>query len=66
MNFKKIICKVFGHSLVEEHYAVRCSKFHFQVVKEIRCQRCGETILFQMSEPKRRSTLLQEGWFLDG
>lgn len=62
---KKLICKLFGHTLVEEYYVVRCGKKHFRVAHEVRCLRCGETIKFEMTEPMRRSTLLQEGWFIE-
>lgn len=62
---KKIICKIFGHALIEEVYAVRVGEKHFRVVKEIKCLRCGKTTSSQMTEPKRRSVLLQEGWFLE-
>lgn len=65
MNFNKITCKIFGHKTFQEVYVVKCGKFHYQVVREVRCVRCGKTISFQMTEPKRRSTLLQEGWFLE-
>lgn len=62
---KKIICKLFGHTLIEEVYVIRNGSSHFRVVKEVKCLRCNKTISFQMTEPKRRSVLLQEGWFLE-
>ena len=63
---KNIICKIFGHNVVEKVYATKSMTPHrFHVCKEVRCLRCGETLFFQASEPKRRSELLQEGWFVE-
>ena len=63
---KKLICRLFGHEVVEEVYVTTAGKPRmYYVCREEKCLRCGKTISFQMSDPKRRSTLLQEGWFIE-
>lgn len=63
---KKLICKLFGHVHVEEMYAAPLlnNKRRYVVIKECNCARCGECINFQMSEPKSRVQMSQEGWFV--
>lgn len=63
---KKLICKLFGHSLIEEVYAAPLADNmrRWVVIKEVKCARCGECINFLISEPKSRAQLLQEGWFI--
>ncbi|PIN27573.1 hypothetical protein CUC04_09415 [Prevotella intermedia] len=39
-------------------------KQKYVVIKECNCARCGTNISFEMSEPKSRVQLLQEGWFI--
>ena len=63
---KKLICRLFGHVHVEEMYAAPLvdKERRYVVIKECNCARCGENISFEMSEPKSRAQLLQEGWFV--
>lgn len=63
---KKLICRLFGHVHVEEMYAAPLfkPKQKYVVIKECNCARCGTNISFEMSEPKSRVQLLQEGWFI--
>lgn len=67
-KIKKLICKCFGHELIEEAYAEKTGLSHsqkYQICKEVKCLRCGKTISFKMSDPKSRTQLLQEGWFIE-
>lgn len=63
---KKLICRLFGHVLVEEMYAAPLmhNPHRWVVIKEVKCARCGEHISFKMSEPMSRVQMLQEGWFI--
>ena len=65
-------CRLFGHTIVDEVYVTamwgtNLNPKHkwFSVVTQCRCYRCGRIISTEMSDPKRRSQLLQEGWFLE-
>lgn len=67
-KIKKLICKCFGHILIEEVYAEKTWLSYpnkYQICKETKCLRCGKTVSFKMSAPKSRAELLQEGWFLE-
>ena len=70
------ICKHFGHKTFEEVYAVRCdnlfgftesnsknAKYLYRIFIDERCHRCG-AIKRNISEPMRRSQLLNQGWFI--
>ena len=63
---KKLICRLFGHVHVEEMYAAPLAnnERRYVVIKECNCFRCGKNISFEMSEPKSRTQMLQEGWFI--
>lgn len=64
----KVTCKILGHKIVEETYATRLghpTKPLYAVIHELRCERCGEEIKFEMTEPMRRNELLKQGWFLE-
>lgn len=64
---KKLICRLFGHVHIEEMYAAPLAdkERRYVVIKGCNCARCGENISFEMSEPKSRAQLLQEGWFIE-
>lgn len=61
---KKLICKILGHCIVEECYAKRYGTKRYQIVRTIKCMRCGKIIKTTKTEPKSRAILLQEGWFI--
>lgn len=63
---KKLICKLFGHMCIEKMYACPFvnNEHQYIVIKECNCARCEKNMFFQMSKPKSRVELLQEGWFI--
>ena len=74
---KKLICKIFGHKMFKEVYAVRCNKFCgfpestskkasklWRIVEKEICERCGESYV-AYSSPLRRSEMLKRGWFIE-
>lgn len=64
----KVTCKILGHKVVEEMYTTRLgypTKPLYAVVHQLRCERCGETIKFEMTDPMRRNELLKRGWFIE-
>ena len=63
---KKLICKLFGHVYVEEVYATPLISLErrYIVIRKVKCARCGECVKLQRSEPKSRTQMLQEGWFI--
>ena len=50
--------------MVEECYAKRYGTKRYQIVRIIKCMRCGKIIKITKTEPKSRAILLQEGWFI--
>ena len=77
-SIKKLICRIFGHRLVTEVYAVRCDHIFgppvskgkkterlWRVFTEKVCDRCGEREIISISEPLRRSEMLKRGWFIE-
>lgn len=78
-KFNRLLCRIFGHKLYEEVYAVRCDrlfgtivdgiqkhkrKYLYIVFRDLNCRRCG-VIMTWHSKPMRRSELLKRGWFIE-
>lgn len=76
-KIKKLICKIFGHKMFKEVYAVRCDRIWgfpesgskkanrlWRVIDMETCERCGKGHE-AYSSPLRRSEMLKRGWFIE-
>lgn len=71
-RLKRWICRLAGHRNYEEVFAERTTRFLpnkclpiYNVVREIRCDRCGKVHREVLRSGLRRSQLLKEGWFIE-
>lgn len=70
--FKRLVCRVFGHRDYEEIFAERTVRYFprkqlpvYMVVRELRCERCGEVHREVLRSGLHRSQMLKEGWFIE-
>lgn len=69
-KFRKLICRIFGHSelVTIERYAIKwgsVEKPRYDVVEDTYCQRCGELLERELiAQNLSRAQMLQEGWFI--
>lgn len=71
-RLKRWICRLAGHRNYEEVFAERTTRFLpnkclpiYNVVREIRCDRCGKVHREVLRSGLHRSQLLKEGWFIE-
>lgn len=71
-QLKRWLCRIFGHRNYEEVFAERTIRYFtrkqkpiYRVVRELRCDRCGEVHREELRSGIRRSQLLKEGWFIE-
>lgn len=71
-RLKRWICRLFGHRNYEEVFAERTIRYFsrkqlpvYMVVRELRCDRCGEVHREVLRSGLHRSQLLKEGWFIE-
>lgn len=72
MTLKYLKCRLFGHRNYEEVFAERTIRYFpnkclpiYNVVRELRCDRCGKVRREVLRSGLRRSQLLKEGWFIE-
>lgn len=71
-RMKRGICRLFGHRNYEEVFAERTIRFLpnkclpiYNVVRELRCDRCGKIYREVLRSGLHRAQLLKEGWFIE-
>lgn len=73
-KFRKLVCKVFGHRVYTEKFAVRCNWLwvhhgftpRYDIVERTVCERCGHVVSYKvLVEGISRAQMLKEGWFIE-
>lgn len=74
-RIKKLMCRLFGHKMFYEVYAVPTDKLFgydaprkgnlYIVFERHVCDRCGHSTITQLTPPLHRSELLRQGWFIE-